>query len=178
MRKLSAVSAAITVGIAFYFTLSWGIEGWGILTSPSYGLNDVWRSQFVFVIGSLFALTPIGLIKLAAFFGALKLAVAAVCAVHIIDRLRAMVFGRPDYDLFEGGLTLVFLISMISIGPAIWSQDASLVRETTIELMLAAIATALSLLERGDQPATAARPAVRVEPAATLRDAPWYSPFR
>ena len=54
-----------------------------MLTSPTYGLDDVWRSQFVFGIGRLFGLGPIGLIKLAAFFGTLKLAVAAICAVHI-----------------------------------------------------------------------------------------------
>jgi hypothetical protein len=62
-----------------------------ILTAPSYGLEDVWRSQFVFAIGRLFNLGPIGLIKLAAFFGALKLAVACICVVHIVDRFCHMI---------------------------------------------------------------------------------------
>ena len=93
------------MGVALYFTLVWGYDGLRVLTSPSYGLEDVWRSQFVFAIGSVFGLGPIGLIKLAAFFGAVKLAVAGICAVHILDRLRALdrrqgelrnPRGRPD----------------------------------------------------------------------------------
>ena len=86
-----------------------------MLTSPTYGLEDVWRSQFVFAIGSLFGLSPIGLIKLAAFFGTLKLAVAGICAVHILDRLRALVGGKADSEILEGGLILVVLIS-IAVG--------------------------------------------------------------
>jgi hypothetical protein len=49
------------------------------------------------------------------------------------------------------------------------------VRETTIQLALAAIATALCLLERSK---SAAVPAVATEFAATPRGAPWFSPFR
>jgi len=179
MRKLSGAAVAIIVGVAFYFALSWGIDGFRVLTSPSYGLDDVWRSQFVFAIGSIFGLSPVGLIKLAAFFGAVKLAVAAVCAVHILDRLRALIGGKPDPDILEGGLILVVLISIVSVGPAIWSHNAELVRETTIQLLLAAIATALSLLERSSsRPVEAPEPAVITELAATPRGAPWYSPFR
>ncbi|MGA7332964.1 MAG: hypothetical protein WBX77_14730 [Pseudolabrys sp.] len=79
------------VAIALYFALAWGYDGLRILTAPSYGLEDVWRSQFVFAIGRLFNLGPIGLIKLAAFFGALKLAVACICVVHIVDRFCHMI---------------------------------------------------------------------------------------
>jgi hypothetical protein len=79
VRKISNVAVAAIVAIALYFALTWGYDGLRILTSPSYGLEDVWRSQFVFAIGRLFNLGPIGLIKLAAFFGALKLAVACIC---------------------------------------------------------------------------------------------------
>ncbi len=100
-----------------------------ILTSPTYGLDDVWRSQFIFVIGSMLGLGPIGLLKLAAFFGALKLAVAGICALHILDRCRAFIGGKADSDILEGGLILVVLISIVSVGPAVSSQNAELVRE-------------------------------------------------
>ena len=90
MRKLSGAAVVVIIGVALYFTLVWGYDGLRVLTSPSYGLDDVWRSQFIFAIGSIFGLSPIGLIKLAAFFGAVKLAVAAFCAVHILDRMRAL----------------------------------------------------------------------------------------
>ncbi|HEY1473636.1 MAG TPA: hypothetical protein VGF53_06090 [Pseudolabrys sp.] len=179
MRKLSSVTVAVIVGIALYFTLAWGYEGLRTISSPSYGLDDVWRSQFVFAIGSLFGLGPIGLIKLAAFFGTVKLAVASICAVHVLDRLRVFIGGKPDSEIFEGGLILVVLISIVSVGPAVMSHNAELVREATIQLILAAIATALCLVERSqNRPAGNAEPAAVAELAATARAAPWFSPFR
>ena len=179
MRKLSSATVVIIVGVALYFTLAWGNDGLRMLTSPSYGLDDVWRSQFVFAIGSVFGLGPIGLIKLAAFFGAVKLAVAGICAVHILDRLRALMGGTANSEILEGGLILVVAISIMSVGPAVWSQNAGLVRETTIQLILAAVATALCLVERSyGRPAVLAKPAIVTELAATPRGAPWFSPFR
>src|SRR4029077_6707999 len=86
--KLSNAGVAPIVVIALYFTLFWGYDGLRILTSPSYGLDDVWRSPFIFAIVRLLCLWPIGLIKLAAFFGSLKLAVPCICAIHIADRIR------------------------------------------------------------------------------------------
>ena len=108
-----------------------------------------------------FGLGPIGLIKLAAFFGALKLAVAGFCAVHLLDRLRVLIGGKADNEILEGGLILVVLISILSVGPAIWSQNAELVREQAIQLMLAAIATALCLLERNRRPGRKPSPPCR-----------------
>jgi hypothetical protein len=179
MRKLSGAAVAIIVGVALYFSLSWGADALRTFTSPTYGLDDVWRSQFIFAIGRLFSLGPIGLIKLAAFFGALKLAVAAFCAVHILDRARALIGGTANSDVFEGALVLVVLISIASVGPAVLSQSAELVREDTIQLMLAAIAIALCLVERSYRGAAEnANPTLATDLAATPRGAPWYAPFR
>ena len=179
MRKLSGAAVAMILAIALYFTLFWGFDALRMLTSPSYGLDDVWRSQFVFAIGSLFGLSPLGLLKLAAFFGALKLVVAGICAVHIADRLRAFVRGKADSEILEGGLILVVLISIASVGPAVWSQNAELVREGVIQLVLAAVATALCIVERSHlRPEEKTKPPVVTELAATPRGAPWFSPFR
>ncbi len=180
MRKLSVAAVATILAIAFYFTLFWGFDALRMLTSPTYGLDEVWRSQYVFGIGSLFGLTPLGLIKLAAFFATLKLAVAAICAVHIIDRLRNFTSGKANTEIFEAGLMLVVLISIASVGPAIWSHNADLVREQTIQLVLAGIAAGLGILERRYRRAsetavagnrTAPKPAVPV-------GATWFSPLR
>ncbi len=179
MRKVSGATVAMTFGIALYFMLFWGYDALRLLTSPTYGLEDVWRSQFVFVIGRLFGLGPMGLIQLAAFFAAVKLAVAGICAVHVADRLRCLAGGKADLDILEGGLILVVAISIASAGPAVWSQNAELVREAAVQLMLAAVATALCMVERSYAgPARNARPAVATELAATQRGAPWFSPFR
>src|SRR5512146_276891 len=111
MKKMSGAIVSVIVAISLYFTLFWGYDALRVLTSPTYGLEDVWRSQFVFGVGAMFHLAPMGLIKLAAFFGAVKLAVAVICAVHIVDRLRALAGGTVHSDILEGGLILVVAVS-------------------------------------------------------------------
>jgi hypothetical protein len=130
--------------------LFWGYDGLRILTSPSYGLDEVWRSQFVFAIGRWFGLGPIGLIKLAAFFGALKLAVACICAWHIADRIRCWTRGEANSEILEAGLILVVAISIVSVGPASWSYNTDLMREHTYQLLFAALATGLCIFERSN----------------------------
>jgi hypothetical protein len=148
MRKVSSVTVAMILAIALYFTLFWGFDALRILTSPTFGLEDVWRSQYVFGLGRVFGLAPMGLIQLAAFFGTLKLAVAAVCAIHLVDRLRSLAGGKPSSEILEGGLILVVLITIASAGPAVWSHNTEVVREQVIQLALAALATALCMVER------------------------------
>jgi len=148
MRKMSGASVAMIMAIALYFTLFWGYEALRVLTSPTFGLDDVWRSQYVFGIGSYFKLEPMGLIKLAAFFGALKLVVALTCAIHLVDRLRNIAGGTANADVLEGGLILVVAISMAAAAPAAWTQNGDLLREQVLHLLLAAIAVALCLVER------------------------------
>src|SRR5215471_17293193 len=148
MRKLSIAAMAMIVAISLYFTLVWGYDGYRILTSPSYGLEDIWRSQFIFAIGRYFGLGPVGLIKLAAFFGALKLAVACICAIHIADRFRCMTRGQANSEILEAGLILVVLINIASVGPAVWSNSSDLVREHILQLLFAGLAVALSIAER------------------------------
>jgi hypothetical protein len=148
MKKFNNAAAAAIIAIALYFTFIWGYDGWSVLTSPNYGLEDIWRSQFVFSIGSLFALTPIGLIKLAAFFGTMKLAVACICGLHILDRARHITRGQANSDVLEAGLILIVLITIASIGPASWAHNTDLVREYWLQLLFASLATGLCILER------------------------------
>jgi hypothetical protein len=177
MRKLSTLAVATVVAIASYFTLFWGYDALRMLTSPTYGLDEVWRSQFVFEIGRLFGLTPLGLIKLAAFFATLKLAVAVICAVYIIDRVRHFTTGEVNIEIFEAGLMLVVLISIASVGPAIWLHHADLVREQTIQLLLAGVAAGLGIYER--RYARTEEVGQPLEVAATTpRGGTWFSPFR
>jgi len=151
MRKVSSATVAMILGVALYFTLFWGFDALRMLTSPTYGLEDVWRSQFIFGIGSTLGLGPMGLIKLAAFFGTVKLAVAAICAVHIGDRLRCLAGGKPASEVLEGGLILVVLVTIASAGPAVSAHNTDLLREQVIQLLLAALATALCIVERSYQ---------------------------
>ncbi|MSO67604.1 MAG: hypothetical protein EXQ82_07295 [Pseudolabrys sp.] len=65
MRKISVATVAMILAVALYFTMFWGFDALRVLTSPAYGLEDVWRSQYVFGIGRVFGLGPVGLIQLA-----------------------------------------------------------------------------------------------------------------
>ena len=108
----------------------------------------MWRSQYLFGIGRVFDLGPIGLVKLAAFFATLKLAVACICALHIADRVRCFMRGQPNSDILEAGLILVVLISIVSVGPASWVHSPDLMREHIAQLLFAAVATGLCIFER------------------------------
>src|SRR5262245_33323188 len=127
---------AIIVAVALYFAVVWGYDGLRILSSPSYGLEDVWRSEFIFAIGSLVGLGPIGLIKLAAFFGALKLAVACICVLHIADRFRSLSRGQANSEILEAALILIVAISIVSVGPASFRDGAELIRDTLCRFCL------------------------------------------
>ncbi len=178
MRKASGIAAALIMVIALYYTLFWGFDALRVLTSPTYGLEDVWRSQFVFGVGHMFNLSPMGLIKLAAFFGVMKLATAAVFAVHIADRLRGMVQGEANPEILEAGLIMVVLLSIAAVAPALWSQNIELVREQTIQLLLAGLAAALTIIERTYiEPVEAAEIAPEAEATAS-RGASWFAPWR
>jgi len=179
MRKVSSATVAMILAIALYFTLFWGFDALRVLTSPTYGLEDVWRSQYVFGIGRVFGLGPMGLIQLAAFFGTLKLAVAGICAVHIVDRFRCLAGGKAASEILEGGLILVVLVTIASVGPAVWAHNSDLVREQAIQLLLAGIATALCIVERSyGRPATADEPDAATATATAPPGAAWFSPWR
>ncbi|HEY6023666.1 MAG TPA: hypothetical protein VIV34_05740, partial [Pseudolabrys sp.] len=174
VQKLSTATVATIVAIALYFTLIWGYDALRVFVSPSYGLDDVWRAQYIFGIGRLFSLGPIGLIKLAAFFAALKLSVACICAYHIVDRFRCTTRGQADSEILEAGLILVVLISIASVGPAAWSHSTDLMREHTFQLLFAGLAAGLCIVERtyiraGESAVTA---------AAGPQKANWFSIWR
>ena len=177
MRKASGAAVAMILAIALYFTVSWGYDALRMLTGPAYGLEDVSRSQFIFVVGHLFGLEPTGLIKLSAFFATLKLAAASICAVHILDRMRTMFGGKADTDILEAGLILIVAISIVSVGPAVWMHDSALLREHTIQLLLAAVATALCVVERKYNNDTQVD-APMAEAAGTAPNAAPFTPWR
>jgi len=149
MKRASGVIGASILAISLYFALFWGYDALRILTSPTYGLEDVWRSQTVFGIGRYTGLGPAGLLRLAAALGAMKLAIAGVCAIHVFDRLRRIFSGStPANEMLETALILAVGISIVSVVPAIWSHNADLMREQTVQLVLAAMTGVFCIVER------------------------------
>ncbi|MBV9556984.1 MAG: hypothetical protein JO254_07875 [Pseudolabrys sp.] len=182
MRAHGAIVALI-LAIALYFTLFWGFDAVRILTSPTYGLDDVWRSQVVFGIGRYAGFGPDALIKLAAIMGALKLVVAGACAVHILDRARAMIAGTADPGILEAAMMIVVVVTVASVAPALLSQNGDLARELLVQLLLAGLAATLLIIER-PRAAKVAQDVVdddTAQPALDLANIPnkaWFSPWR
>ena len=177
MQRVSGVVSALILAIAIYFALFWGYDALRILTSPAYGLEDVWRSQVVFGLGRYADFGPEALIRLAAVLGALKLVVAGVCAVHVFDRMRRLFAkAKPANEILETALIIAVAISIASLVPAILSSNADLAREQMIQLFLAGSTAVFCMLERGK---TKAEPAVETDiaglsPAAAGESfAPW-----
>lgn len=175
-RAMTGIIGALILTIAIYFALFWGYDALRILTSPTYGLEDVWRSQVVFGLGRFAGLEPHGLLRLAAVLGALKLTVAGVCAVHVLDRLRSLVSGTASNEILETGLMLAVAITIVSVVPAILSQNGDLVREQLLQLFLAGLAGALAVFERSHRAPDA--PAAEPEEPVLAADVTPFSPLR
>lgn len=182
MRRATGAIGAMILAIAIYFAMFWGYDALRILTSPTYGLEDVWRSQVVFGIGRYAGFGPDGLIKLAAALGAVKLVIAGVCAIHVFERLRAL-FGRkaaPANEMLETALIIAVAISIVSLVPAIWSQNADLAREQTIQLFLAGLTGVFCMVERAGtrtaEPEAEQLEDIEAEPAVVEGGAyaPWH----
>jgi hypothetical protein len=141
MRKTSIASVATILAIALYFALAWGAQGLQAFTSSHLGLEDVWRSQTIFVLGHMFNFGPVGLVKLAAFLAAVKLVAAAFCGLHVIDRAR----GYSRNELLEGALIIIAVVAAAGCASAIWSHSNELFRESTMQLALAAVGIALCI---------------------------------
>ncbi|MDI3468207.1 MAG: hypothetical protein OJF62_000270 [Pseudolabrys sp.] len=178
MGRASTAISALILAIAIYFALLWGFDALRILTSPTFGLEDVWRSQVVFEIGRYLGLAPGGLLKLAALLGALKLTVAGVCVAHIVDRIRAILTGSdPMNEILETGLLIAVGISIVALVPAILSKNVDLTRDLTIQLLLAAIAAAATVIERRKaDPLDAGRG--KTAAVALAPSGGWFTPWR
>jgi hypothetical protein len=148
MRKASTATVALIVAIALYFTLTWGLDGLRALSAPNYGLEDVWGSQLIFTAGRLLHLEPLGMIKLAAFLAAMKVAVAGICGVHLVDRFRSFVGGTADSQILEGALIIVVVFGFFSVAPAVWSANAEIVRQYAMQILLACLGLAMCIVER------------------------------
>jgi hypothetical protein len=175
MRRASPAIGAMILAIAVYFTLFWGYDALRILTSPTYGLEDIWRSQVVFGIGRYAGLGPDGLIKLAAALGAMKLAIAGVCAVHVFERLRAL-FSKttPANDILETALIIAVGISIASLAPAIWSDNGDLAREQTIQLVLAGLTGMFCTAERRHDQSEPEADSTELVTATSESFVPWH----
>ncbi|MGE0564617.1 MAG: hypothetical protein AB7O50_08900 [Pseudolabrys sp.] len=165
MKRISGIAAAMIMAVAGYFAFAWGLDAWRIFASPTYGLDDAIGSQTVFALGRYLALSPAGLIKLGAVFGALKLVVAGVCIVHILDRVRTFFGGEVNLEIIQAGMMLAVSICLVAVLPAVLHHNPEVLREYAINLAFAAVAAALA----GGGRVVAARRTVAPKDIAAMR---------
>ena len=77
--------------------------------------------------------------------------------------------------MLEAGLILIVAISILAVGPAVWSQNVELARDYTVQLVLAALVAALCLAERRHDRTDAVDAG---EAAALPQGGRWFSLWR
>lgn len=147
MRRLSLVVPVIITGIALYFALGFGSDAARILFSPVYGLDNPAFARIVRDIGMLVGLGPDGLMLLALFLGTLKLAVAVICAIHILERVASLRGFKVDHEFLDAGLLLAVLLAFIASLPALLEASPILIAPHRPIFWLAGLAATLGMLE-------------------------------
>lgn len=148
MWHLPNAIRVIIMCVAFYFALHWGIDAIHIFRSPVYGLDDPLLAQIVHGIGRVMQLTPDGMVRCAAFFGALKLTIAGVFTIYLMDRMRGL-WGehKPNHELLDSALVLVVLSTFAAALP-VFVDAPHLLAQFRVPLWMASLAATLSMLER------------------------------
>lgn len=147
MRRLSIIVPVLITGVALYFALGFGADAIRILFSPVLGLDNPGFAQVVYDIARLASFGTDGVLRLAAFFGAAKLAVAVICAIHIIERIGSLWGHTVDHDFLDAGLLLAILLTFAAAIPALVEVSPMLLAQHRPVFWLASLAATLGVLE-------------------------------
>jgi len=148
MRRFSVAIPVLVTGICLYFVFVFGREAFMIFSSPIWGLENDTFARAVYDIGRIADLGPGGLVRLAAFLGALKLAVAIAFALHLIDRLRPFRDNEINHELLDAAALLAVCSTFIAAMPALLESSPQFLAPHRPALWLAGLAATLSMIER------------------------------
>jgi hypothetical protein len=148
MRWLPTAIPILIAIIALDFAMVFGFESVRIFTSPVYGLDKPVFASLIYGIGGLADAKPQGLVKLAAFFGAVYLTTSVVFVLHICSRVGALRGGRISHDLLDAGLILAVLSTLVAATPAILAGASDILVQERLPLWLVGLAATLSMIER------------------------------
>ena len=169
MRRFSATIPVLVTGICLYFVIGFGREAIAVFTSPIWGFENSDFARAVYAIGRVFSVGPAGLVQLAAFLGAFKLAVAVVFALHLLDRFRPFRASEVNHELLDAAALLAVFTTFLMAMPALIESTPQFLAPHRPALWLAGLAATLSMIERivesGDlKPAAIAAPSVALPP--------------
>lgn len=161
MRRLSVVVPVLITGVALYFALGFGADAIRILRSPAYGLDNPGFARVVYDLGHILSLGPDGLVRLAVFFGATKLAVAVICSIHVIERIGSLWGHTVDHDFLDAGLLIAIILTFIAAIPALIEVSPILLAQHRPVFWLAGLAATLGVIEALAQSENALEPQSR-----------------
>jgi hypothetical protein len=148
MRWLPKSIPYLVVSIALYLVCHFGIESFRILTSPVYGLDHPGLSNVVHGIGGRLALDGDGLIRLGAFFGAVKLAIAVLFAVYLYGRISSLFGHEADHEFVDAAVILIVTVTVVAAIPAVLDGAVDVLAQHRLPLWLAGLIATLSMIER------------------------------
>jgi hypothetical protein len=148
MRRFSATIPFLVTGICLYFVVVFGRDAITIFTSPIWGFENKDFARAVYDIGELAGLSPGGLAQLAAFLGALKLAVAITFALHLADRFRPYREEGINHELLDAAALLAVCATFMMAMPALLEATPQFLAPHRPALWLAGLAATLSMIER------------------------------
>jgi hypothetical protein len=148
MRQLPKVIPVLIGIIAIDFTLVFGLEAFRILTSPISGLELPAFAHVIYGLGKIVKLGPDGLVMLATAFGAIYLAIAAMCGLYVSTRIQALRGGRISHDLLDAALILVVISTLLAATPAMLQGVTEFLIHQRLPLWLVGLAATLSMIER------------------------------
>jgi hypothetical protein len=167
MQRFSVAIPALVTGTCLYFVFAFGREAIMIFSSPVWGLDNEVFARAVYDIGRIAALGPDGLVRLAAFLGALKLAVAVVFALHLADRVRPFRRATISHELLDAGALLAVCVTFIVAMPALLESTPQFLAPHRPALWLAGLAATLGMIERVAETERPNSAAIGVSPAIT-----------
>lgn len=148
MRRISVAIPVLITGVCLYFAVMFGREAITIFTSPIWGLENAAFARTVHYFGRLADLGPDGLIRIAAFLGALKLSVAVVFVLHLAERFHPFRGNKIDHELLDAGALLVVCSTFIMAMPVLVEASPQLLAPYRPALWLAGLAATLSMIQR------------------------------
>jgi hypothetical protein len=148
MRWLPKSIPYLVVSIALYFICHFGSEAFRILNSSASGLDHAGFSNVVHGIGGRLSLDADGLIRLGAFFGAVKLSIAVLFAVYLVSRFKSLLGHEADHELVDAGVILIVTVTVIAAIPAILDGAGDVLAQHRVPLWLAGLAATISMIER------------------------------
>ena len=148
MRRFSVAIPVLITGVCLYFVFVFGREAAAIFSSPIWGMENQAFARAVYDIGQVAGLGPDGLVRLAAFLGALKLAVAVVFALYLANRFNPYRRSELDHDLLDAAALLAVCATAIAALPALLEATPQLLAPHRPALWLAGLAATLSMIER------------------------------